>query len=149
MRDVRHRRERLLSGAYWCVTRLEREYGGRARAAERLNVSRNVFTKLGKLTYIDDPERARKAGGPKRSLTPEEKTWVLNALAGLTLRVGEASASDPSQLLRLTVRDSVPASIQRGYRSDAQTSVRRNVTEPRAGPVLTYWPSIGGYAAKR
>lgn len=84
---------------------VEQEFGGRDGAAAALNVSRNVFDKLGKLSGVDDPQEGRKVGGQQRSLTADEATWVRNALAGLTIRVGEASAAGESPLARLTVAD--------------------------------------------
>lgn len=107
VRDVRLHRERLLVAGYWCLTRVEREYHGRKAAAQALNVSQNVFDELGKLTGIDDPVEGRKVGGTARTLTGEERAWVEGALRKLTVRVGEVTVAEPSQLPFLTVADMV------------------------------------------
>jgi hypothetical protein len=105
LRDVRHRRERLLVAAYWCLTQIVQAYGNKAAAAEALNLSRNVLDVIGRLTAIDDPEEGRKAGGPARSLTPDEQQWLNQALPALLLRVAQAEAAEGSTLPQITLAD--------------------------------------------
>src|SRR2546430_2234014 len=55
LRDIRYGREKLLAGAYYCLTRIKHEYGGDKEAATALNVSRHAFSELGRLTALNDP----------------------------------------------------------------------------------------------
>jgi hypothetical protein len=105
LRDVRHRRERLLVAAYWCLTQIERAYGSRAEAAAALNVSGNILGVIGRLTAVDDPQEGRKAGGPARALTPEEQQWLNQALPALVLRIAQVEAAEGSALPQITLAD--------------------------------------------
>jgi hypothetical protein len=105
VRDVRHRRERLLSAAYWFHTRLAEEYGGPKAAASHLNVSRNVLDHMKKLAAVDDPQESRMAKGPKRPLTPNERAWIMRAMPALVLRVAEVEASWSPPAKQLTMAE--------------------------------------------
>ena len=103
IRDFRTRRERVLVAAYWCLTRIERQYGSRQAAARTLNVSRNVLDEVGRIAAVNDPHEGRKFDGTVRQLTTEESNWIRNALVAVALRVGQVEAGqDPSGLPVLT-----------------------------------------------
>ena len=103
IRDFRTRRERVLVAAYWCLTRIERQYGSRQAAVRALNVSRNVLDEVGRIAAVNDPHEGRKFDGTVRQLTTEESNWIRNALVAVALRVGQVEAGqDPSGLPVLT-----------------------------------------------
>lgn len=91
-RDVKASNERLLVGAYWVLTELERYYGGRSDAAKRLAVSTKALNRLGELASRNDPEHGRKANSPVRPLTHEEATWIRTFVPKLILRVAEVES---------------------------------------------------------
>jgi hypothetical protein len=57
-RDVMAGRERLLVGAYWVLTELERYYGNRSDTGKRLKVGAKALNRLGELASRNDPETA-------------------------------------------------------------------------------------------
>lgn len=84
-------REPLPGMAYWMLTRLEEEYGGRRGAAQRLRAHYGVLDKLGELTStVADPEIGRKAkGSQKNQYTEAELKWMEGVVVRLIRRVGE------------------------------------------------------------
>jgi hypothetical protein len=99
VRDSRERQQRLLVVAYLFLTRLEFEYGGRARAAKMLNLGQRVLDKLGELSAKNDPTERRKVKRPREHLTEAERQWILTALPRITRQVAEIAAGGaPPQL---------------------------------------------------
>lgn len=98
--DVLQGRERLLVGANWILTTLERELGGRQGVADRLNISMAAVRKLGELAARNDPVHGRKGRGDPAPLTGEEIGWVNELLRHLVTLAAqnEAGQVPPRQL---------------------------------------------------
>jgi hypothetical protein len=107
LRDIRHRRERMLAGAYWFLTRFEDEFGGRDEAARQLGLSRQILSTLGRLAARNDPQEGRKVKGPSRPLTEMERRWILDALPRLALRAAVIAGGGP-KTPHLTMGDFPP-----------------------------------------
>jgi hypothetical protein len=138
LRDIRYGREKLLAGAYYCLTRIEREYGGDKAASAALNVSRETFRELGRLTALNDPTQARKAAGVEQELTSDQDTWIRNVLARLIVRMGEAAVGDAGSLPQLTVASFLPESMRDATVASSQPTQRPSTPsdrEPPATPV--------------
>jgi hypothetical protein len=86
LRDFRTGRDRICVAAYWFADTIEHEY---RPASETLKVSSKLLEELRKIGGVDDPVESRKAGGEKRSLTPDEVSFVGHALPALALRVAQ------------------------------------------------------------
>jgi hypothetical protein len=86
LRDFRTGRDRICVAAYWFANTIEHEF---RPASETLNVSSKLLRELRKIGAVDDPVESRKAGGEKRSLTPDEVSLVGRALPALALRVAQ------------------------------------------------------------
>lgn len=104
LRDIRTKRERLLVGTQWCLTRLEARYGGRSPAAKALNISNPVLNTLGRLGEVNDPQEGRKYKGDPRPLTEAERRWLLEALPKIITRVGQVEGGG-SGLPQITMSD--------------------------------------------
>lgn len=95
-------RESMLAAAYWILTRIQQNFGGRQAAAHELNVSSLVLGMLGRLTTIDDPVLGRKAGGgERRRLTQHEIDFVRTVTPRLILRVNELAMGRPASQLSI------------------------------------------------
>ncbi len=83
--------EPLLSMAYFCLTVLETNAGGRRAASRKYNIDERVLRKLGELTSKrGDRTIARKASpGPLPPLTGSENAWIYTAIKSLILRLGD------------------------------------------------------------
>jgi hypothetical protein len=104
LRDFRNGRERVCVAAYWFASNIKRDF--RPNARQTLNVSSKVLTELNKIGGVDDPTESRKAGGEKRSLTPDEIRFVRNALPALARRVAHIEGGhDPQNLPEITRSD--------------------------------------------
>jgi hypothetical protein len=68
--------EPLASFAYWLLTKLEALHGSRKQAASALRVHSDVLATLGRLSAVNDPVVGRKAKGPQRELSSQERFWV-------------------------------------------------------------------------
>jgi hypothetical protein len=99
--------EHLPSMAYFCLSVLGYSAGGRARAAARYGISRDVLDKLGALTALGDETIARKKHGRSRPLTAAEMTWIEAAIKAMIRRVGEFAAQS-SGLDQVTMADLPP-----------------------------------------
>ena len=88
--NARRVNEPPASAAYALVTLLERLYGGRQGAAEKLNVSRAVLDKVGRLSAKSDPLHGRKFGTSSfEELHPIEIGWLRDFIE----KVGKRTAS--------------------------------------------------------
>ncbi len=103
-RDAQDGREGLTAMAYWALTVVIKQFGGkgnsgRRKAAIELQVDPDVLRKLGELTSdVDDPVRGRKAGGHQdRSLSEKELRWIEIVVARLIRRVGEHNHDPKNQ----------------------------------------------------
>jgi hypothetical protein len=96
-RQVRWHEAKLLDRAYFCVTHIERAYGNGdpAAAAKALKVSRNVLSRIHKLTGSSDPRHARKATRGKVQLEPHDIKFLESAIPRLILRVAEVEGGVP------------------------------------------------------
>ena len=84
-------REPLLPMAYFCLTVLESDAGGRQKAATLYRIDQKVLRKIGELTSIRGNNLfARKASsGPTRELRNEEQNWLECVIKLLIWRCGE------------------------------------------------------------
>lgn len=92
-RQFRSGRAKLLDRAYCCLTFIERAYGGRRGAAQRLYVSDDVLKKIGALTASSDPRYARKAGHGPAQLDQSELRFLETAIPRLIFRVAEVESA--------------------------------------------------------
>jgi len=103
-------KESLQSMAYFCLTVVERVYGGERRkgenarqaAARAIRVDYGVLNTLGRLTSTrGDSAAARKVPrqGELHPLSGTEYTWIEAVIKALTRRAGEYAACDDSATL--------------------------------------------------
>lgn len=85
-------KERLLVGANWVLTFLERFFGSRADAAKGLNVGKRVLGNLGELCDQNDPTHGRKAKRPEIPLSLDEVEWIRELVPQLILRLAEVES---------------------------------------------------------
>jgi hypothetical protein len=97
-------REPLLSMAYFCLTVLEANAGGRVPAATANRIEEAVLKKLGELaTRRGDRSNARKASaGPVQLLTASESAWVEAAVKALIWRLGDTRKATALPLLTMS-----------------------------------------------
>ncbi len=87
-------REPLLSMAYFCLTAVQIEAGGRHQAYAQFGVEEGVLRKIGELTSRHGDDRsARKVVRNQLPLTGQEQRWLEAAVKALILRIGGASAN--------------------------------------------------------
>lgn len=98
-------REPLLSMAYFCLTVLEANAGGRSSAALKYRIDKALLDKLGELTSRrGDRAIARKAtAGPAEPLTGLETAWLEAAVKTLIWRLGDTR--DTTALPSITLAD--------------------------------------------
>ena len=98
-------REPLLSMAYWCLTVLEANAGGRKLAATDYRIEEAVLRMMGELTSRrGDRLSARKAtAGPAQPLTGPESAWLAAAVKTLIWRLGDTRK--PPALPLITMSD--------------------------------------------
>jgi hypothetical protein len=84
-------KEPLPAIAYFCLTLVEHNAGGRKPAATVYNIEFDILDELGKLTSRGDEKTARKIkkGSTLIPLLPQEITWIEAAIKALIRRVGE------------------------------------------------------------
>jgi hypothetical protein len=80
-----HGREPLDSMAYFCLTVVEKRFGGRSEAARKLNMSKKVVERIGCLTSRLGDRKATTL----RPHTTAEQAWLVEAVRVLILRLGE------------------------------------------------------------
>ena len=97
--------EPLLSMAYFCLTVLEANAGGRASAATAYKIEEAVLRKMGELTSRrGDRSSARKViSGPVQPLTGSEGAWLEAAVKALIWRLGDTR--DATALPLITLAD--------------------------------------------
>lgn len=106
-------KEPLQSMAYFCLTMVERIYGGQQKKGENtrkatartMEVDLEVLDTLGELTSErGDETTARKFLGQPAPLTGTECAWIASVVRELIYRVGEhSSCRDSSNLAQITV----------------------------------------------
>jgi hypothetical protein len=96
-------REPLLSMAYFCLTVLEANAGGRASAAVAYRIEKAVLGKMGELTSRrGDRVSVRKATvGPAQPLAGPERAWLEAALKALIWRLGDTRDATSLPLIML------------------------------------------------
>ncbi len=89
--DYLQGKEKLPSMAYFCLTLIEKDAGGRRQALRKYKISKKVLDKLGELSSNkgDLEIEARKAKENKGSLTEKEVKWLDEAIRRIIIRVGE------------------------------------------------------------
>lgn len=92
------------SAAYALLTFIESHFGGRAAAAEKLNVSRRVLNLAGELSSRSDPKSGRKVKDPTSSITAAELGWLSSWIATVGKRFASVE-SGHQQPIQLTVED--------------------------------------------
>jgi len=101
-------KESLSAMAYFCLTLLEWRAGGRGKAATTFGIDKPVLDKLGGLASSKGDEKTirkfPRAGKPLhlQPHTPQERSWINDAVKGLIRRVGEHAAG-VSPLKKLTM----------------------------------------------
>jgi len=99
-------REPLLSMAYFCLTVIESQAGGRKNAARMYKISDCVLSKLGELTSAKGDERTArkfKQDSIPTPLTSAEVKWIGAAIKAIIRRVGELVST--SSLATITMSD--------------------------------------------
>ncbi len=98
-------REPLLSMAYFCLTVLETQAGGRKAAAIAYGIEGAVLGKMGELaSRRGDRSTARKAfAGPAQPLAGPERVWLEAAVKALIWRLGDSR--DATVLSLITMAD--------------------------------------------
>jgi hypothetical protein len=97
-------REPLLTMAYFCLTLIEKNAGGRTQAAKNLSVSEKILNKLGEVTSkAGDATSARKWNPTNLPLSATEAKWVKAVIKAIIKRLGETS--DNHSLPVLTMSD--------------------------------------------
>ena len=91
-RNVVHGIESPVAVGYLVLTTIEKRYGGRRKAAQRLNISAKVFERLGIISSTDDPIRGRKASKRAGVITDDEVHWIKYACPAFMRRVLEYEA---------------------------------------------------------
>jgi len=94
--------------AFFCLTFLEGQAGGRAEAARRYRIGRRVLRKLGELTgSVGGPREARKMNrrGVNRPLSDLERRWIEAVVPALIRRVGEYDFDQHAPWREITMAD--------------------------------------------
>lgn len=107
-------REPLPSMAYFCLNVLEASVPmgspkGRRGACKKYRVSRGVLRKIGCLTSERGGREARKASGTQSELSPQEETFLLEAVRRLILRAAEVAYDPNAAYPTITLRDLPPS----------------------------------------
>ena len=99
-------KEPLASMAYYCLTVIESNAGGRRKAATNLGIEFSVLEKLGELTSTKgDPKEARKKKGPHVGLSTKENTWIIAAAKKIIYRSSEQAANPGVSRKQITMAD--------------------------------------------
>ena len=93
-RNVVQGTESPVAVSYFVLTTIEREYQGRKRAAQRLNILPEVLDHLGRISSTYDPVRGRKAvkQGEVGTITDEQLHWLKYVCPVIIRRVLEFEA---------------------------------------------------------
>lgn len=106
LRGARDGRETWPEFAYFVLTQLEADCGGRTGAAATLRVSRNVLKELGTICDKRDPSIGRKAGRTPETISATERLWLEAVVVRLIHRIGEHAGDGP--LSPITLADFPP-----------------------------------------
>jgi hypothetical protein len=104
---VTGRGDLLTNVAWWCLTTIERNSGGRARASARYAISDHVLVALHRLAHVGDEKTARKrfAGQELRRHSPAETAWMEAVVKRIIQRVGELASDPAGKWPKLTMAD--------------------------------------------
>lgn len=117
LEDHRQGKEPLGQMAYFCVTALEKAASfatGNVRAsasqqrilaAKHYCISKNLIAKVAQLSTEKGGPEARKADGTALEYTPEERTFLLQAVKAFILRAAEKAANPTADLPKITKND--------------------------------------------
>lgn len=97
---LRHRRdaETLPAMAYFCLTMLDQMAGGSNKTAARFGISRNVLTRIRKLSTEKGGDVARKAMGRATVYSPDEEQFLSSAIKALIRRAAQVEyGPDPTR----------------------------------------------------
>jgi hypothetical protein len=104
------RKEPICAMSYFCLTVIERKFGGRSQASHALLIDQKILSKLGELSSVKgDKSTARKAVHGKSEFSPlsdSEQRWIETAVKLLIRRIGEYSQSH--ELQKIEMRDLPP-----------------------------------------
>lgn len=85
----RHNRDTLPSMTYFCLTILEKKFGGRPAAGRVLSVSHKLLKKISRLSSTKGGRDARKGEGAYTPLTESERLFLENATNRIIRRYAE------------------------------------------------------------
>ena len=97
------KREPLFAMAYFCLTALESDAGGRQAAATKYGIDERVLRKIGELSSTrGNLNEARKATSTPIAASGSEQAWLEAAIRAIVRRVGQRSALGvPGSMLTL------------------------------------------------
>ncbi len=109
---MRHRHDRYRLGrttlpdaANFCLTSLEKKYGGRSAAAQACGVSKKILDRIATLTSEKGGEVARKARGADHEFTDQERRFLREALKKIIIRAAQVAADDSQNIPQITMAD--------------------------------------------
>lgn len=110
MMKSRHDRYRLgrttlPDAANFCVTVLQKKYGGRPAAARECGISKKILDKISELSAEKGGEDARKAAGTDVEFTSEEKRFLNEALKTIIIRAAQVAADSSQRQPQITMAD--------------------------------------------
>ena len=112
-RYLRYRsgREHLATMAYFCLTVLEtstpQRGSARKAAAKRYSIDEPVLRRIGELTSTKGGAGARKAAGTQHELSPDETSFLREAVKTIIRRAAEI-AHDPNAARRIITMQDLP-----------------------------------------
>ena len=99
-RYMRYRQDRepILAMAYFCLTVLEQNAGGRPNAAAKFKIEKRVLEQIGNLSANKGGPEARKAGGTTAGISPQERRFLQRAVKTIIRRAAETEHSRAQNL---------------------------------------------------
>ena len=97
--------EPLTTMSQFCLTVLERKFGGRREAARRCNIDPKVLGKIGYLSTKKGGQQARKAEGADTELSSQETSFLTQAITRLIIRLAQLSVDADQELPRISLSD--------------------------------------------
>ena len=104
----REGKEPLTSMAYFCLTILQGK-DGRAGAAARYGISKQILRRLSMLSSTKGGFGARKAEGVRQDLTQRERQFLEAAVKTMIHRAAEVAYDPDDRLTEITMHDLPPA----------------------------------------
>ena len=98
-------RTTLPDAVNFCVTVLEKKYGGRCAAAKACGVCKKVLDTIGTLTSEKGGEEARKAEGADKEFSNQERRFLNRALEEIIIRAAQVAADASQSHPQITMAD--------------------------------------------